>query len=276
MRLRSLTVCALALAALTGSAISGIAFAAFELENQPVAWLLNLAACLLVLTLAYVIRGGAHSLTLLLGTLALCLPAVGPALAALAALTLHFMRPATDDGEQYIIGSPATSRGPSRRPTAVLGRPLATAVRCLSPLNQFRLLAGVGSLPPIDSRPVLLRFLDDPDAQLQLFAQGGLSDAIEASERDLKALTQHAHAHPAEPATHCAIAEIHLHLLENHLVDEDSRRATWDAASSSITKALETAPNDALSLMICARLNLIGGDPAKAELAARALASISG
>ena len=276
MRLRSLTVYTLTTAALAGSAISAIAFATFEPANLPSAWLFNIAACFLVLLLAIAIRGGKPSLAILLGILALCLPAVGPALGALTALALHVMRPATDTRDQYRIGNPATSRGPTGRPGAVLGRPLATAVRHLSPLNQFRLLAGVVSLPPTDARPVLQRLRDGEDAQLQLFAQGGLSGGVEAAENQLRELVRHAQDHPSDAATHCAIAEVNLHLLTNHLVDEDSRPATWDAASQSVGRALDADPKDAQSLIVCARLNLIGGDPIKAQLAARALAQLPG
>ena len=276
MRIRSIIVCTLALAAIAGSVFSGIAFATFAASSQPAAWLFDVAACGLVFMLGFTVRGGTHSVAILLSIFALCLPAAGPALAALCALAIHFMRPARDDDEPYKIGNPVSLRSQTAGPGAVLGRPLVESVRRLSHLNLFRLLTGIGSLPPRDARPVLVHLRDSDDAQLQLFAQGGLNDAIEASEAHLKSLARCAHARPGEAATHCAIAEINLYLLDNNLVEQDDRPATWDAASHAIADALKADPCDALSLKVCARLNLIGGDPEKAMLAAGALAKIPG
>jgi hypothetical protein len=276
MRTRSLIVCSLALAALAGAVLSGFAFAPIGSPDQPVAWLFNIAACILVFVLGFAIRGGTISVALLVTLLALCLPAVGPALAALTALAIHFMRPARDEDDLYLIGNPVSSRSRTGEPGTVLGRPLIESVRILSQINLFRLLTGIGSLPPKDARPVLARLRDSDDAQLQLFAQGGLNDAVEASEAHLRTLSRRARSHPEENQTHCAIAEINLYLLENNLIEEEDRPATWSAASHAIGDALRAAPDDALSLTICARLNLIGGEPGKAELAANSLAKIPG
>jgi hypothetical protein len=276
MKIRSIFVCTLALAAIAGAIVSGITFATFEATDAPTAWLFNLVACALVFALGFAISGGTYSIAFLLVILALCLPAAGPALAALIALSIHFMRPAREEEELFKIGNPLCTRGSTAEPGAVLGRPLVDALRSLSYLNLFRLLTGIGCLPPKDARPVLLRLRSSDDAQLQLFAQGNLNDAIETSEKHLSNLARHARSRPGDAATHCAIAEIHLHLLDNNLVEEDDRPAAWDAATRAISSALKAAPNDALGLKICARLNLIGGDPQKAKLVAESLAKISG
>ena len=276
MHIRSIIVCTLALATLAGAVLSGLAFATFSPDEMPVAWLFNISACILVFMLGFFVKGGKHSLSLLLIILALCLPAVGPAVAALTALSIHFMRPARDDDDRFKIGNPVAMRSSTDKPHSVLGRPLVESVRKLSQINLFRLLTGIGSLPPKDARPVLTRLRDCDDAQLQLFAQGGLNDALDASERHLKTLKRRAQDHPDETATHCSIAEINLYMLENHLVEEDDRPAAWNAASHAIADALKTNPKDALSLTICARLNLIGGDADKARMAAESLAAIPG
>ena len=174
------------------------------------------------------------------------------------------------------IGNPTADRVTVRGPGAVLGRPLVEAVRLLSPLNLFRLLCGLGSLPPKDARPVLVRLRDSGDAQLQLFAQGGLNDAIEGVEQDLASLQKGARANPRCAAAHCSIAELHLFMLDHNLVEEDGRQATWDAACHAIADALGQDPDDALGLQVCSRLNLLGGDPGKAMLAAESLAKIPG
>ena len=276
MRIRSIIVSILGLAALAGAIFSGLTFATFNSANLPLAWLLHAAACTLVFMLGFTVRGGAHGIALLLSIFALCLPAIGPGIAALCALAIQFMRPAREEAEKVVIGNPASSNNHTTAPQGVLGRPLVEAVRKLELPNLFRLLTGIGSLPPRDSREVLIRLRDGEDAQLQLFAQGGLNAVIESSERHLKYLNQRAKHLPKEAATHCAIAEIKLHLLDNRLVEEDDRPAIWDEASESIGRALLTTPDDPLSLKICARLNLLGADPEKAKLTAEALAKIPG
>jgi hypothetical protein len=276
MKTRSIAVCTLALAALGAAISSGIAFGSFDGSDLPAAWLLDISACLIVVVLGFTVRGGTFSIACLLGVLAACLPAAGPAIASLAGLSIHFMRPSRRGADPFVVGNPLTAHSPTSRPCSVLGRPLVTAVRSLSDINLFRLLTGIACIPPDDARPVLLRLRDGDDPQLQLFAQGGLNDAIEAAENHLKYLTRRAHQHPGECPTHCAIAEINLHLLENHLVEPDDRPAMWDAACTAIARALEADPKDALSLKTCARINLLGGDPEKARLAAEALATIPG
>lgn len=276
MNPRSITVLILSLAALAGSVISGLTFTILPSSGEPTAWLFNITACFLVILLGYTIQGGTHSTSILLATLALCLPAAGPALATLIALTIHSMRPADDGESPFCTGNPVTSEGFASGPHATLGRPLVSAVRRLEPINQFRLLCGIPSLPPSDSRHVLIRLRDSEDAQIRLFAQGGLSDAVEACERHLKVLTRRARSHPGEVATHCAIAEINLHLLEQHLVEEDARPAAWEAANHAVAEALRSDPEDALSLRVCARIKLIGGATAEARAAARKLAGIPG
>ena len=91
-----------------------------------------------------------------------------------------------------------------------------------------------------------------------------------------KRSTRRARSHPGEVASHCAIAEIHLYLLEQHLVEEDARPAAWEAANHAIAEALRADPGDALSLKVCARIKLIGGAPDEAQAAARTLAAIPG
>lgn len=276
MRIRSAIACTLAGAAIAGGTLGGIAFARLPADGLPVAWLLDAAACFLVFLLGYTVRGGAHSIAILLTIFALCLPVAGPGIAALLGLSIHFMRPAREVDEPYQVGNPVTERGKTGMPAAVLGHPLVESVRHLSQLDLVRLVNGLGSFPPGDVRPVLLRLRDAGDDQLQLFAQGGLNDPIEAADAQLRSLTRRAIAHPGEAATHCAIAEIHLYLLENHLVEAGDRPATWDAACEAIGDALRADPCDAQSLQVCARLNLIGGDPNKARLAAESLAKLPG
>jgi len=275
MRFRSILICVFALAALAGGVISALAFLTFEESNLPVAWLFNCSALVLVFALGFSVSGGRHSIAILLCILAACLPAVGPVIAALVALSIHFMRPAKEDDELYKVGNPLTSNT-TGKPETVLGRPLVEAVRRLDDKNLFRLLSGIGSLAPKDSRPIQFRLRDSENAQIQLVAQGGLNDAIESAERHLRSLNRRARQHPKEAQTHCTIAEINLHLLEHHLVEEDDRPSTWNAASEAVGKALKIKPQDVVSLQVCARLNLLGGDTEKARLAATALRKIPG
>ena len=224
MNLRSIIVCTLALAAIAGSVISGLAFLTPSPSGLPAAWLFDVAACFLALMLGYTIRGGTHSIAILLATLAMCLPAAGLGLAALIALAIHFIRPAEDQGERFRIGNPVTSGSRTTRPQGTLGRPLACAIRRLEPINQFRLLTGVTSLPPRDSRHVLLRQRDSEDpSRSSCLPKAGSAMRSNAPSDTSKRSTRRARSHPGEVASHCAIAEIHLYLLEQHLVEEDAR-----------------------------------------------------
>jgi hypothetical protein len=131
-------------------------------------------------------RGGRFTLALLFSLMALTLPGVG-LLTVAVMLVIFALRPVADvhPEDRWTVGVPRMVMGENAR-TPLQLEPLAGTLRRVSLTEQGPIILGLKNAVAEGRLPLLRRFQNDDDAQLQFFAQGVLGSAEEELETALR------------------------------------------------------------------------------------------